>query len=111
MKREMERKEQETKKKQKVEFVTGGTRHGVVAQAPKINIPIPGASTMAVGGLHPVPGAVDSVARDGRQNYNKVDGDQRNLLPLGGQDSVSAAGVHAAFLSAANAGIGYTAFA
>ncbi|CAL5362877.1 unnamed protein product [Camellia sinensis] len=115
MKREMERKEQEKKKNQKVEFVTGGTQPGVVAQAPKINIPIPGASTVASGGLHPVPAAVDSVARDGRQNkkskWDKVDGDRRNLLPPGGQDSVSAAGAHAAFLSAANAGTGYTAFA
>lgn len=36
----------------------------------------------------------------------QVDGDRRNSLPTGGQDSVSAA-----MLSAANAGTGYTAFA
>ncbi|CAL5430981.1 unnamed protein product [Camellia sinensis] len=84
----MERKEQEKKKNQKVEFVTGGTQHGVVAQAPKINIPISGAITVAAGGLHPVPGAIDSVTWDGRQNkkskWDKVDGDRRNMLPLGG---------------------------
>ncbi|KAL6991244.1 hypothetical protein U1Q18_009362 [Sarracenia purpurea var. burkii] len=115
MKREMERKEQEKKKSQKVEFVTGGTQPGVVAPSPKINIPMPGVSTVAAGGLHPVPHAVDSVTRDGRQNkkskWDKVDGDRRNLLPPGGQDSVSAAGAHAALLTAANAGTGYTAFA
>lgn len=41
----------------------------------------------------------------------QVDGDRRNVLPPGGHDSVSAAGAHAALLTAANAGTGYTAFA
>jgi hypothetical protein len=40
-----------------------------------------------------------------------VDGDRRNYLPSGGQDSISAAGAHAALLSSANAGAGYMAFA
>ncbi|XP_052201312.1 uncharacterized protein LOC127807482 [Diospyros lotus] len=115
MKREMERKEQERKKSPKVEFVSGGTQPGVVASAPKVNIPIPGVSTAASGGLHPVPAAVESGSRDGRQNkkskWDKVDGDGRNLLPPGGQDSVTSAGAHAALLTAANAGTGYTAFA
>ena len=42
MKREMERKEQERKNSLKVEFVGGGTQTGIVAAAPKINIPLPG---------------------------------------------------------------------
>ncbi|XAR59262.1 hypothetical protein NMG60_11015005 [Bertholletia excelsa] len=104
MKREMERKEQEKKKSQKVEFVTGGTQQGVIAPAPKINIAITGVSGLAAGGLPPLPAAVDSLARDGRQNkkskWDKVDG-----------DSVSAAGAHTVLLTAANAGTGYTAFA
>ena len=40
----------------------------------------------------------------------QVDGDRRNPLPSGGQDSISAVGAHAALLSA-NAGAGYMAFA
>ncbi|XP_059669661.1 uncharacterized protein LOC132314905 isoform X1 [Cornus florida] len=120
MKREMERKEQEKKKSQKVEFIGGGTQPGTIASAPKISMPITGVSTVVAGGLHSVPAAVDAVARDGRQNkkskwdkvsIDAVDGDRRNPLPAGGQDSVSAVGSHAAILSAANAGTGYTAFA
>ncbi|KAA8515089.1 hypothetical protein F0562_018124 [Nyssa sinensis] len=108
MKREMERKEQEKKKSQKVDFMSGGTQPGTVASAPKINLPIPGVSTVAAGGVPSVPAAVDGVARDGRQNkkskWDKVDGDRRNPLPAGGQDSASAVGAHAALLTAANAG-------
>lgn len=40
-----------------------------------------------------------------------MDGDRRNPLPSGGQDSMSSVGAHAALLSAANAGAGYSAFA
>lgn len=41
-----------------------------------------------------------------------MDGDRRNTLhPGGGQDTISTTGAHAALLSAANAGAGYTAFA
>lgn len=115
MKREMERKEQEKKKNQKVDFITGGAQPGVVGPSPKLNIPIAGLSNVAAGGLHSVAAAVDSMTRDGRQNkkskWDKVDGDRRNVLPPGGHDSVSAAGAHAALLTAANAGTGYTAFA
>lgn len=42
MKREMERKEQEKKKNQKVDFITGGAQPGVVGPSPKLNIPIAG---------------------------------------------------------------------
>lgn len=42
MRREMDRKEQERKKNQKVDFISGGSQAGIVATAPKINVPIPG---------------------------------------------------------------------
>ena len=42
MKREMDRKEQERKKNQKVEFISGGAQAGMVGTAPKINVPVPG---------------------------------------------------------------------
>ncbi|XP_077228238.1 transcriptional regulator family protein isoform X2 [Tasmannia lanceolata] len=45
MKREMERKEQERKKSQKVEFVQSHTQPGAVAPAPKISTQIPGANS------------------------------------------------------------------
>ncbi|KAF8409068.1 hypothetical protein HHK36_005140 [Tetracentron sinense] len=114
MKREMERKEQEKKKSQKVEFVSGA-QPGTVGAAPKISMQIPGVSTAAASGLHLPPTAADAMARDSRQNkkskWDKVDGDRRNPLHSGGQDTLSASGTHAALLSAANAGAGYTAFA
>lgn len=101
LKREMERKEQEKKKSQKVEFLSGGTQSGTVVPTPKITLPIPASG----GGQHLVSTAVDAVGRDGRQNkkskWDKVDV----------QDSVSSVAAHAALLSAANAGTGYTAFA
>ncbi|KAE8671842.1 nucleobase-ascorbate transporter 2-like [Hibiscus syriacus] len=39
MKRERERKEQESKKNQKVDFVSGGSQPGAVLTAPKVNLP------------------------------------------------------------------------
>ncbi|XWS18522.1 hypothetical protein CRYUN_Cryun32bG0051000 [Craigia yunnanensis] len=75
MKRERERKEQESKKNQKVDFISGGSQPGAVLTAPK------------------------------------VDSDRRNPLPAGAQDSLSTVGAHTDLVSAANAGIGYTAFA
>ncbi|OVA00117.1 HCNGP-like [Macleaya cordata] len=115
MKREMERKEQEKKKSQKMEFVAGGTQPGMVSMAPKISMQVPGALTVASSGLHSLSTAGDAVARDSRINkkskWDKVDGDRRNPLHSGGQDTVSTAGTHASLLSAANAGAGYSAFA
>ncbi|XP_058095545.1 uncharacterized protein LOC131240979 [Magnolia sinica] len=117
MKREMERKEQEKKRAQKVEFVQGGTQPGIVGPAPKIStqIPVAGVSSVA-SGLHSISTATDAMPRESRQNkktkWDKVDGDKRNPLHSGGQDAtISTAGAHAALLSAANAGAGYTAFA
>ncbi|XP_047158161.1 uncharacterized protein LOC124828825 [Vigna umbellata] len=113
MRRESERKEQEKKKAQKVEFIAGGTQPGIVAGAPRISMPVAGASAVTASGLPLVPPAADS--RDGRQNkkskWDKVDGDRKNPLPSAGQDSVSTIGAHAALLSAANAGGGYMQFA
>ncbi|KAG2400325.1 uncharacterized protein HKW66_Vig0098210 [Vigna angularis] len=113
MRRESERKEQEKKKAQKVEFIAGGTQPGIVASAPRISMPVAGASAVTASGLPLVPPAADS--RDGRQNkkskWDKVDGDRKNPLPSAGQDSVSTIGAHAALLSAANAGGGYMQFA
>ncbi|KAL1555972.1 hypothetical protein AAHA92_11650 [Salvia divinorum] len=98
MRREMERKEQERKKTQKLEFTPGGVQTGNALPTPKINIPTP-----------------DSMARDGRQNkkskWDKVDVDQKFSLTAGGQENLSAVGAHAALLSAAKAGSGYSAFA
>lgn len=42
MKREIERKEQERKKSQKIDFIPGGTQPGTVPPAPKISTQIPG---------------------------------------------------------------------
>ncbi|KAG8635467.1 uncharacterized protein LOC110604081 isoform X3 [Manihot esculenta] len=68
----------------------------------------------ASSALHSTSTTADAVARDGRQNkktkWDKVDGDGRNLLPTGGQDSLATVAAHAALLSAANVGAGYTAF-
>ncbi|KAK2642472.1 hypothetical protein Ddye_024235 [Dipteronia dyeriana] len=114
MKREKERKDQENKRNQKVEFIPG--QPGLIAAAPpKPNIPIAGLSAAMAGGFHSVPTAVDAISRDGRQNkkskWDKVDGDRRNPLPSVGQDALSTVGSHSVILSAANAGAGYTAFA
>ncbi|XP_043693770.1 SAP30-binding protein-like [Telopea speciosissima] len=102
MRCELERKDQGAKKNQRIEFASGGTQPGTVPAGPKINVPIPGTAS-------------DALARDGRQNkkskWDKVDGDQRNPLLPGGQDTVSKVGAHATLLSAANLGAGYTAFA
>ncbi|XVF87314.1 hypothetical protein PTKIN_Ptkin18bG0110300 [Pterospermum kingtungense] len=115
MKRERERKEQESKKNQKVEFMSGGTQPGAVLTAPKVGMPMAGVSAVAAGGLPSAPTAVDNIVRDGRQNkkskWDKVDSDRRNPLPAGAQDSLSTIGAHTVILSAANAGSGYTAFA
>ncbi|KAJ9136020.1 hypothetical protein P3X46_033136 [Hevea brasiliensis] len=111
MRREKERKEQELKKSPKVEFISGGTQPAQVAAPPKFSLPIPVA---APSGLHSASTTADAVVRDGRQNkkskWDKVDGDGKNLLPTGGQDSLTTVAAHAALLSAANVGAGYTAF-
>ncbi|OMO76228.1 HCNGP-like protein [Corchorus capsularis] len=112
MRRERERKEQESKKNQKVDFVSVGSQPGAVLTAPKVGMPI---SVVAASGLPSAPTAVDNIVRDGRQNkkskWDKVDTDRRNPLPAGAQDSLSTVGAHTVLLSAANAGTGYTAFA
>lgn len=112
MKREMERREQERKKSQKVEFVSGGAHTAIAAAAQKVRLPSPSVPNLPSGGLQS--GSTDASTREGRQNkkskWDKVDGDRRNIL-TGGQDAISAVGAHAALLSAANAGAGYANFA
>ncbi|KAI4298154.1 hypothetical protein L6164_031747 [Bauhinia variegata] len=114
MRRESDRKEQERKKAQKVEFISGGEQPGVIA-APKINVPITGSSAVTATGLHAIPPTANAITRDGRANkkskWDKVDSDRKIALPSVGQDSVSAVGAHVAILSAVNAGGGYMLFA
>ncbi|KAJ6724886.1 TRANSCRIPTIONAL REGULATOR PROTEIN HCNGP [Salix viminalis] len=108
MRRERERKEHELKRSPKVEFVSGGSQPGVVVPPTKFSVPIP---VVTASGTHSSANAADAAPREGRQNkkskWDKVDGDGRNPLPSGGQDSVAAA---AALLSVANVGTGYTGF-
>ncbi|KAK1298335.1 hypothetical protein QJS10_CPB14g00686 [Acorus calamus] len=118
MKREMERKEQEKNRSHKVDFVTGGTQSVTISQIPKLGTQI---SAVSTSGLHSAITVAEVLSRDSRQNkktkWDKVitdqivDGDVRLPLPPAGQDVVSAAAAHAAILSAANVGAGYTAFA
>ncbi|XP_073312309.1 uncharacterized protein [Primulina huaijiensis] len=115
IRREVERREQEKKKNPKVDFVSGGMQQGNVVPTPKIHTPIPGLTVVAGGVSNITPVAVDVAARDGRHNkkskWDKVDVDQRNFNPAGGQETVSSIGAHAALISAAKAGSGYSAFA
>ncbi|KAF8051929.1 hypothetical protein N665_1642s0004 [Sinapis alba] len=105
MKNERERKEQESKKNQRLDFVSVGTQPGTVFAAQKPNIPIPGVPALATTGLPSVP--TEIAARDGRPNkkskWDKVDGDVKNQPP--------AVGANAAPVSSASAGSGYSAFA
>ncbi|CAN6443720.1 unnamed protein product [Victoria cruziana] len=119
MKRELERKEQEKKKNQKIEFAQSGLLPTPAVAAPKAQVPgsLLSASSVAVNlpSLHPASTTSEVSQKESRQNkkskWDKVDGDRKLPLPAGGQDPVSAVGAHAALLSAANAGAGYTAFA
>ncbi|XP_074308033.1 uncharacterized protein LOC141642932 isoform X2 [Silene latifolia] len=110
--RERERKEQERKKSQKVEFVSGTTQGGTVGVTPKAMLPSPGVSILPSGGSQSA--SAESIPREGRHNkkskWDKVDGDRRSVLG-GGHENVSAIGAHAALLSAANAGAGYAVYA
>ncbi|CAL0334721.1 unnamed protein product [Lupinus luteus] len=115
LRRGSDRKEQEKKKEQKVEYIPGGTQPGIVAGALRISLPVAGGSAVAASGLHLVAPTTDSINRDGRQNkkskWDNVDDDGKNPLPSVGQDSVSTIGANATILSAANAGGGYMLFA
>ncbi|XP_072993559.1 uncharacterized protein [Typha latifolia] len=117
MKRELERKEQERKKSQKVDFVAGPTQPSMVAPILKTRaqIPVVGSSAVASSGLPPVPATVDAAMKDIRQSkktkWDKIDDDVKSSTLSAGHDKLSTVGVHAALLTAANAGAGYTAFA
>ncbi|KAL3643526.1 hypothetical protein CASFOL_014341 [Castilleja foliolosa] len=97
--REVERREQERKTTQKVDFASAGL------PTPKINLPTPGLSTMG-GVINATPACSDVTARDGRQKkkskWDKVDFEQDSLAVVGA--------AHAALISAAKAGSGYSAF-
>ncbi|XP_020599623.1 uncharacterized protein LOC110039024 [Phalaenopsis equestris] len=116
LKREVERKEQERKKSQKIDVVSGCTQPGGVPQALKTNshIAATGISSLLNSSLPPNPTAGDA-ARDNRTNkkskWDKVDGDTKISLPSGGHDNLPSVSVHASHLSAASAGTGYSAFA
>ncbi|KAL9257756.1 SAP30-binding protein-like protein, partial [Drosera capensis] len=113
MKREMERKAQEKKKNQKLEFVSGGTQPAVAVTAQKVNLQVPGASNPPSNGLQIAPTVSDAGAREGRLNkkskWDKVDGDRRSMVG-GGLDAVSTAGTHSAVPSGANTRSGYAVF-
>ncbi|KAG8385420.1 hypothetical protein BUALT_Bualt03G0043500 [Buddleja alternifolia] len=115
MRREMDRREQERKRSQKLDFTSGGLQPGNIVPTPKVSMPTSGLAAVAGGVLNVTPATSDVTARDGRQNkkskWDKVDVDQRNSRTTGGQDNMSAVGAHAALLSAAKAGSGYSAFA
>ncbi|KAG2687886.1 hypothetical protein I3843_09G070600 [Carya illinoinensis] len=81
---DMRRTEQEKKKSQKVDFVSGGTQPVTIAPASRINIPIPGVSTAAATGLPSAPPVADTATRDVRQNKkSKLMGIEEILCPLG----------------------------
>ncbi|KAL1212826.1 hypothetical protein V5N11_019275 [Cardamine amara subsp. amara] len=114
MKHERERKEQESKKSQKLDFVSAGTQPGTVFAAQKPNITIPGVPALAPSGLPTIP--IEIAAREGRPNkkskWDKVDSDVKNPpVAAGTQDSISSIRSNAALVPAASAGSGYSAFA
>ncbi|KAI3886541.1 hypothetical protein MKX03_027842 [Papaver bracteatum] len=68
MKREIDRKEQERKRNQKVEFTPSGAQPGTVSMAPKLSMPLQGAPTVASTGLHSKLTHTDGAARESRLN-------------------------------------------
>ncbi|KAI4371012.1 hypothetical protein MLD38_019291 [Melastoma candidum] len=98
------KREQERKRSQQIDLVSTGAQAAAAAALQKVNMSLTG------DGLR----AADTALRDGRQKkskWDKVDDDRKTPLPPVGKDSLSSVAVHAAILSAANAGAGYTAFA
>ncbi|KAL9255955.1 SAP30-binding protein-like protein [Drosera capensis] len=105
MKREMERKAQEKKKNQKVDFVSGGTQPTVAVTAQKLNLQVPGMFHFCRHALIDM-GMAPAVS-EGRSNkkskWDKVDGDRRSTV--GGRlDAVSTAGTHSEVPSGVNTG-------
>ncbi|EPS63262.1 hypothetical protein M569_11523 [Genlisea aurea] len=108
MRRELERKEQERKKSQKIDFASVGIQPGSVVPAPKITLPT-SASNPGVTAVNVPLVNSDVTTRDGRVNkkskWDKVDPEAH---AFGGQESSSHA---VAALSASKAGGGYATFA
>ncbi|XP_057860494.1 uncharacterized protein LOC131069151 isoform X2 [Cryptomeria japonica] len=122
LKRELERREQEKKKSQRVDFVHGGLQPASVQPVPKPVVQVLGGQKTTAGvmaastnvSLQTATSATDNTKIDNRNKkskWDKVDGDRKNPLPPGAQDAMAAASAHAALLTSANAGAGYTAFA
>ncbi|XP_057862915.2 uncharacterized protein LOC131071204 isoform X1 [Cryptomeria japonica] len=121
LKRELERREQEKKKSQRVDFVHG-VQPASVQPVPKPVVQVLGGQKTTAGvmaastnvSLQTATSATDNTKIDNRNKkskWDKVDGDRKNPLPPGAQDAMAAATAHAALLTSANAGAGYTAFA
>lgn len=123
LKREFERREQEKQKNQRVDFVHGAVQTTSIQSVSKPIVQVMGGQKVPVVGgaavsssvsLHSTTSVGDNSKLDNRTNkkskWDKVDGDRRNALPAGAQDAMAAASAHAALLSAANAGAGYSAY-
>ncbi|KAJ8761395.1 hypothetical protein K2173_001526 [Erythroxylum novogranatense] len=139
MRRDRERKEQELKRSPKVEFVSGGSQPGAVVPPPKFTVPtsVPSGSMASQAA---VDAAGRDGRQNKKSKWDKVvvsvyglcisslstlilvllccqfdciwsqvDVDVRNPMQTSGQDLTSVA-AHAALLSAANVGAGYSAF-
>lgn len=121
LKHELERREQEKKKSQRVDFVHASVQATSISVSKPIvqvmggqKVPVVGVTAVSSSvSLHSSASAGDSAKLDNRLNkkskWDKVDGDRRNALPAGAQDAMAAASAHAALLTA-NAGAGYSAY-
>ncbi|XP_076917270.1 uncharacterized protein LOC143577284 [Bidens hawaiensis] len=106
LKREAERKEQEKKKNQKIDFLSAGTQSALAAAIPTPKVmPVSAAvPPLPVSASNPVSATGTLEGRPNKKSkWDKVDGDRRHPS---GQDPISSVG--SAYLSAAT---GYTAFA
>jgi len=122
LKQEYERREQEKQKSQRVDFVHGSVQSTSIQSVSKSivhvmggqKVPVVSGAVSSNVSLHLSASIGDSAKLDSRQNkkskWDKVDGDRRNALPAGAQDAMAAASAHAALLTAANAGAGYSAY-
>ncbi|XP_074579211.1 uncharacterized protein LOC141835738 [Curcuma longa] len=109
MRRAMERKEQERKMRQSVEFVSGGIQPGAGVPTPILSTQ----NSVAAANVLPSVPTTDSSMKDIRLNektkWDKIDGDGQSSTLLVGHDNPSR--LHAALLSAVNAAAEYTAYA
>ncbi|KAG6511343.1 hypothetical protein ZIOFF_029403 [Zingiber officinale] len=108
MRRAMERKEQERKKRQSVEFVSGGIQPGAGVPTPILSTQ----NSVAAANVLPSVPTIDSSMKDIRLNektkWDKIDGDFQSSTLLVGHDNSSRS--HAALLPAVNTDAEYTAY-